>query len=67
MAFLIVLFIILAAIAFSFLMTCLSLATANAWVFERTFAEGWEACWDRWYIVLAWSVIFLSSWKIFSD
>lgn len=61
------LFILAIALLITFLFSTLALATANAWVFQGTFSDGWAMCWDRWYIVLAWSVLFLGIMSIFRD
>lgn len=37
----------------------LAIGTANAWILEGTFSDGWSAVWDRWVPALGWSVIFL--------
>lgn len=43
----------------SFLWMCLALGAAHAWVFQGTFSDGWSMAWDRWYITIGWSLLFL--------
>lgn len=37
----------------------LAIGSANAWIIEGTFNDGWHAVWDRWLIATGWGILFL--------
>lgn len=41
----------------------LAVGSANAWILQGTFSDGWHAVWDRWVQSLGWSLIFLAVWR----
>lgn len=50
--------VLLAVCAVLWLAGCaLALGTANAWIIQDTFGEGWHAVWRRWPISLLWGLL----------
>lgn len=50
--------------AFTWLFSALAVSAANAWIMQGTFADGWAACWDRWWVLLLWAFVFSCSINI---
>lgn len=41
-----------------FLGSALAISCANSWIMQDTFANGWSASVDRWYITLGFGLLF---------
>lgn len=47
------------------LWTGVAIGSANAWILQGTFSDGWSAVWDRWLIAIGWTTLFTSIFGIF--
>jgi len=49
---------IIAGVFFSVLFTAVAVGAGNSWIMQDTFANGWDAAWDRWPITLGFGILF---------
>lgn len=56
-------------VVIGFLTLCwvgLAIGSANAWILEGTFSDGWDAVWDRWLPAVGWALIFVAGISVVS-
>lgn len=54
-----IIFIAIIGIALLMLIGAVAIGAANSWIMLGNFSDGWDAAWDRPFILFLWSALFL--------
>lgn len=50
--------VIAVALGLGLVFIALAVGTANSWILQGNFTDGWNAVWGRWLIALGWGILF---------